>query len=331
MQRILFVFVFVTMFASSLLAQDEVAGVVRDANGVPVEGAEVRITHPIVFVRGSPRTDANGYFLARYQELRPESEFSLELVVRHAERGLVAFVIVRDANKPVEVKLKLGGVLKGLVVDEDDKPFANATASAEDIGKGEFGSFNPGIPRDGVDGKTDAKGRYVLKGIPWSDYRVAAWADGYGLSEVGRVSVDRPKWKSWPATRPAGAEDDSSDGNIVEVEVEKIVLKAAKLSVTGVVIDSNGQPVAEAAVQVFGIGQPPAVTERIVRTDKSGKFTLGKLVEGKVLVRVLSGAGLRGEAEAKAGDKDIMIVVRPPRRDPSGGAGATSKPKGEDF
>ncbi len=287
-----------------------IQGIVRDADGKAVEGASVVAIGQNFMGHSTSRTDANGRFDLSYETYGgPDSKTEIKLVVRHPGRALAAAVDIQEPNKPLEITLKPGATLKGLVVDEEGKPLAKVKVVYS--GAGASHSFGPSGA--GADATTDEQGNYQIKGLPPGVYSVEVSAAGFGKG-VARAEAAEGK---------------------ADVEVEKIALQAAKMSITGVVTDPNAQPVAGATVLARGEGQPD---HGVVRTDKSGKFTIDKLVEGKVRLRVSGGKGLGGSAEAQAGDKDVEIIVQPPDLDrsisgPRRGPRPTSRPKpqGEDF
>lgn len=285
----------------------KIKGIVRDPEGKPVAGAVVTAVGPGGgrFSFEIHKTDANGRFQVLCGDVMVMSSDSEKppaamIVVRHAERALAAAVEVKDPNKDVEITLKTGIVLKGVVVGEDGKPIAKAKVTAAD----------PHSPSYGSDGKpdavTDEKGQYQIKGLPPGLVMVTAQAEGFGTSSAQAEAEEGKK----------------------EIEAEKITLKAAKFTISGIVKDANDAPVAGATIFVYGEGQSRT---GIVKTDKDGKFKVDKLVEGKVSISA-SARGLRGSAEADAGEKDVEVIVSPPDREPRGPRrGKGTEPKGEDF
>ena len=132
---------------------------------------------------------------------------------------------------------------------------------------------------------TDANGRYRIKAIPLdSKYTIRAKAYGFA-----------------PAAAPAWIFEDQAG----RVEVKPLVLQRANLSISGTVRDKSGKPVPNARVNIQGQGQPDGL---YVRTDKTGRFTIEGLCQGRVQLLVQYGAG-RSNISASAGDKDVAIVL----------------------
>ena len=143
---------------------------------------------------------------------------------------------------------------------------------------------------------TDQDGRYEYKAIPEGQkYSVSAQADGYGESY---------------------AEVDADDAVNNRLEIKPLTLKAADLSISGIVVDVNDKPVANVEVYVSGQGQQ----YRRGTTDAQGKFTIDKLCEGQVHVNAnvrsigMGSMPMYGNVNAKAGDTDVKVVVGSPER-----------------
>jgi len=81
----------------------------------------------------------------------------------------------------------------------------------------------------------------------------------------------------------------------------------ANLSVSGVVIDNNDEPVAGVSIYCSGEGQPRSHTE----TDTGGKFTLEKVCAGKIRINAdkTGTTRLYGSIETDGGATDVRIVM----------------------
>jgi hypothetical protein len=126
-----------------------------------------------------------------------------------------------------------------------------------------------------------------VKAIPVEHkYSVQVSAEGYGT---------------------ARSEFDADDANESRVDVASLELPLANLSLEGVVVDSEENPVDGADVQAYGDNQPNVRA----RTDKEGKFVLEGVCEGRVSLHAnKSGTTFRyGSAQAQGGATDVTITI----------------------
>jgi hypothetical protein len=137
--------------------------------------------------------------------------------------------------------------------------------------------------------RTDAKGEFEVRALPLGcDYGLIVRAAGYGREQIG-VDTDKA-----PDNR---------------VAMEPIVLATADLTVTGVVLDTNDNPVALALVRCSGEGQEGDST----LTSTDGRFTLDGLCKGRIRVSATVGGArkpnLRGSIQTQAGATDVKVVM----------------------
>ena len=261
-------------------------GVVRDAAGKPVEGAEIFVSPSrLAPLPGMPavRADGQGRFEMTLRGGRLDD--SAYVMGRAAARNLIGSAkIGKGFEAPIEIKLAPGARITGGVVGLKGKPIAGAKVSAFELG----GGFWMGSPRFSV--VADTKGRYEMSALSVGRrYTVAASAPGHGLSAA---IVDIPAKLKGP------------------VKVEKIVLKLANLSISGVVLGRDGKPIAGAMVFAAGDGQR---IQQPTHTDEKGKFKIEGLCAGEVQISAQSPAvGARGSAEASAGETDVKIQLEAP-------------------
>jgi thiol-disulfide isomerase/thioredoxin len=135
--------------------------------------------------------------------------------------------------------------------------------------------------------KTDSEGKFEVRAIPPEHkYNVTASAEEYGQRRVGVHS------------------NDAVDNRL---DVGQLTLALANLSVSGVVVDVNGKPVANGRVSVYGEGQP----YREAQTGTDGKFTIEKICQGRIQISV----GVQGKtrmygiAETEGGATDVKVTV----------------------
>lgn len=268
----------------SLVMLPRMIGVVRDADGLPVSDAIIRIgSRGLVSADGDAKSDANGRFELPYAWGPKSEKPQFIILARNAKSGLARLIDVEDPNRPIEIALKPGAVLTGLVVGEDGKPLAMANVSTKYEGLSLSRAME--ADTDFMEANTDAKGRYRINNMFPGEITLTARVDGFGPG-VAHVKVE--------------------DGK-KEIEVEDFALKAASLTITGIIKDPNGQPMDKVEIIAF-IGGTTIHPEHFT-TDKSGHFTITKLPEGKVFIQAMAGE-FHGTAQAKAGDKNVQIVMQ---------------------
>ena len=259
----------------------KITGVVSDDRGLPVEGAKLRVC-PMGGSAESCISDAEGKFEASWD---PGSWHSSEtpamiLLARHLERNLAAAVDVDENTRQTDITLKPGVICTGKVVDSDGKGLANARLLIMLQGP----RWGSSIGRYSA---ADVEGNYEIKALASEcKYSIEASADGYGrdriVIEAGQAVNNR-------------------------FDAGTITLQAANLSVSGVVVDSDDNPVSGANVSCYGETQPRSRNQ----TDAEGKFTLEKICAGRIQISAnKSGASqMYGHIETEGGATDIRIVI----------------------
>ncbi|MGB2821786.1 MAG: carboxypeptidase regulatory-like domain-containing protein [Phycisphaerae bacterium] len=260
-------------------ATRNVRGVVCDEAGKPVAGARVSL-----MPGAGPeeiRTDAEGKFEAPdYGLFADRSDVPYVLLVRHEKRSLAAAVDVGDRSKALRVTVVPAVTVKGRVTDPEDKPVQKALIYLHLM----TGRWGHGLNRGTA---VDANGCYEVPAVPVGrEYSVRASADGYGED---RAKLEVPSGSSGVVT------------------ASTIMLRRADRSLSGLVVDQKGKPVADALINVLGKGQRP----RVAHTDKDGKFSVDGVIDAAVRVTAYAkDRSAYGRAEARGGDKDVKIVLR---------------------
>jgi hypothetical protein len=260
-----------------------ITGVVRDEQGNPVSNAVVS-TKPRIAEEAT--TDSNGVFTLRtirtssMGSFPPSRERATHLIVRHKGRNLAAAVEPDDNAETVEIKVTQGVIVSGKVVDFRGKGITGAKVDIRFYDSGTvYGS------RDAT--KADSQGRYEIRAVPSDQrYYVFATAEGYGEQYVD--------------VQTAEAEDD-------RMELEPLVLAAANLSISGVVVDMEDKPVAGARVYASGRGQP----SRNTITDENGRFVIENVCNGSIRLQAQSEVPrpTLASVEASGGATDIKLVL----------------------
>ncbi|MCJ7543250.1 MAG: carboxypeptidase regulatory-like domain-containing protein [Phycisphaerae bacterium] len=263
-----------------MVALPDIRGVVRDPAGNPVAGATVRL---LPQAWQDVKTDKDGTFTIANQPPRQGSGVEPKLLIRHQERNLAALADPPAEGKVAEVTLLPAVSLACTVRDPSDKPIPRAKVQTIFV----LASFGTALER--VPPITDANGQCQVPAVPpGARLSVSVEADGYGSAqqdlrlEEGKMGVE---------TLPP------------------FVLQEARESISGVVVDLEDKPVAGIEVLASGPGQ----ARRNAMTDKEGKFTIDKLVAGRVQVNayayLATQAAQSGSAYAQAGDTDVRVVL----------------------
>jgi len=257
----------------------KIAGVVRDENGEPLVGVRLSICP---FGRETVSTDAEGRFDIDWE---PQSIGSEEIVycilARHVQRNLAAVVEINEDMKTLDIKLEPGVILTGKVVDSNDKSIEGAQVNVS-LRVSNFGMI---LEQEQV--RTDAEGTFEIKAIAAEQkYGIKAQAKGYGRQNVEIHTGD--------------AVDGRLDAGVLK-------LALANLSVSGIVVDVNDEPLADVRIYCYGEGQP----NRNTITDSDGKFTLHSVCAGRIQISADTGSRLRlyGNVQTEGGATDVKIVV----------------------
>jgi uncharacterized GH25 family protein len=193
----------------------------------------------------------------------------------------------------IEITMKAGGVVSGVVVDHDAKPVAFATVRIAGTGAQMWQVASR-------QATSDAKGAFELRGL-------------------GRAKLQ------------ARAESDAAASKLVDVDLSaksavrdvKLVLDVAG-TISGVVVDDKNQPVAEVQVNAFPDVLAGAATEGLAlagmssaTTDGGGNFTLHGLPDGGYRLWAARSTGMNDgwgmqSTPAKTGDKAVRIVLPAP-------------------
>jgi hypothetical protein len=201
------------------------------------------------------------------------------IIARDRRNNLATAVDSFDLGQPLQVQLESGVTLLGKVLDPQGNGLPQARLSLylwhSDTGYGK--PENVSIQEDG---------RFVIAAVPrYQRYSVDFKASGYG-SDYIRVETN----------------DDIS-----QIQLEPMVLKVADQSVSGVVVDQEGNPVPEIRIYAHGKGQPHLNTN----TDQQGRFTVEGLVAGQVSLQANMHGERRmhGRTEVQVGDQHVKIIA----------------------
>jgi len=237
-----------------------ITGVVQDEAGMPIDGAEIKILLDRIL---DIRLYADGKFEVNWQpRSSKENHGCYYLVVRHKQKNLAAVVDINRDTDILDVILRPGGILTGEVVDSAGDGIEKAVVTMKLKGS------NGMEVHTGFFGRTDAEGKFDIRAIPMGyKYILSASAYGYRRNQI--------------EAQTNGILDNHLD-------VSPIVLARGEFTVSGVVVDKNGKPVANAWVYCTGKDQVGINS----RTDADGKFTAHGIFKGAVQIN----ASIRGDS-----------------------------------
>jgi peroxiredoxin len=220
------------------------------------------------------KADAGGRFALEEKHLAA----AVTLRARQGELATPTGTIV-TGGEDVTLRLRKDALvsLTGRVTDAAGKPIAGAEVSliewAYDAG---HGSGTATADRDG---------RYAFASL-WPDlhYSVLATAQGYGRNSSGRLRL-----------RPGETR-----------EVASLALKPAGRTLTGRVVDANGNPVVGVQVNLNG---RETFSQRPASTDGEGRFRFENVVNEKLRIAVNPAKDQWIDKNVPEGSSDVIIVV----------------------
>lgn len=228
-------------------------------------------------------TDANGEVILKglrkdlwfYLETDKDKEFtrifSKPNISRDTRTSSVVLVTKKARNRTITLLMERSAIIRGTVVDPDGNPVAGATVDALHAWRDDtLGNSLTGDGRYKVE--TNESGHYSIN-LPGNQK--------YGIKLIAHDGA----WKEWRDYANGYSEDfDLKAGEIVE----NVTLHLTRPgSIQGVVIDKQGNPVADAIVEVK---YPERRYNRYYRpetkSDENGNFTLSHVSAGDMLVIV---------------------------------------------
>lgn len=253
-----------------------IGGMVVDPNGRPVAGAEVA---PLPMTCFHVLSDEQGKFDLAWN---PEWAGDLKeffIMARHLGHNLAGGVEIDENIKTIQIELEPALMLTGTVEEPNGVPIPGAV-----VGLSLRRGWACGTPVKKV--TTDEKGRYTFPTLlQRQEYINYAEAEGF-----------------WPNQITTGIINRITDNE----QVGPIILKRPNLSVSGAVLNVNGELVVGIPVHLEGEGQPDLDS----KTDAEGRFLFEKVCSGPVQISARDDA-LFGKIEAEGGAKNLKLVVRP--------------------
>lgn len=250
--------------------QASIGGTVLDGEGRQAAGVYVNLRGGMA----GDLTRADGTFALRFEP----SSSHIYLLARDAERGLCGLAEVREDQSEYTLRLEKGAAVRGHVKDEAGRPIRGALVT---------------VNNQGSQTLTDSDGNFFLSGLhPTREgiaYSFQVYAAGYGSVEVRKVAIENTE---------------------ADVVLDDFVLKAADLSVRGVVVDEGGKPVPDLPVSLSGAGggEWKGQPHQACRSDEQGRFHFRKVCDAAVQIQAGHGRAPHAVLYAWGGDQDLKVV-----------------------
>ncbi|MHC4167776.1 MAG: SUMF1/EgtB/PvdO family nonheme iron enzyme [Planctomycetota bacterium] len=253
-----------------------VAGVVRDEAGVQIARADIRILPSGDWIL---RNYDEGTFEMAWQPTKPNTPMrGYHLIAYNKKRNLAMGIEIDRQANTLDIQLKPGVVLAGKVVDGDGKGIKRVHIFIYLQTSG----WRPSSYMYAMN--TDDEGRFEFRALPPGyDYVLSVHSSEYRSVKTEIHSDD--------------VRDNRKDGI-------SIVLKRGEFSISGVVVDTNGNPVPKMRVYCSAKGQPAVISH----SDAAGKFTLNGVFEGRVKV-IADGPKRYGSVDTEAGANNVRVVL----------------------
>lgn len=261
----------------------EIHGRILDADGNPVDGANVRLVSPrppYSVLRETRTAGGNGGF--SFTQVGAER---VRVVADHDPDGVVTSAELRmAAGQTTEITLVLSAAsaVRGTVVDPDDHPVEGATLSVE------------GVPWIVPSAHTDAAGAFRITTVPQEATSLVAVARGYKTARVALAHRDDPTELVVRVRLQTAA---SVQGDVQDVDGNPMRAR---------VVACEGQP-AEAATTsgddgVFELPPSTIGCDAVAQHEEFGPSDPVAVVEGRRLaLRLKAGGSIEGEVVDERG------------------------------
>jgi protocatechuate 3,4-dioxygenase beta subunit len=252
----------------TLAPTPRLTGIVRDQAGSPLDGVQISL---IPRNWDDKTTGPDGKFEFRWNPSWPSQAGAAPfLLARDRARNLVLTADINERMSNLDLTLQLAVTLTGRVLNQEGKPLPGASIQVRLLWTTLAYVLMPE-----KQATTAADGTFAVAAIaPKQRYGIMIEAAGHGR-HYARVDTREVK-------------DNRMD-------LGEFKLPAANLSVSGVVVDVNDQPVAGANVSSYGRNQPD---RRNIRTDSQGRFVIHNICAGPLTVTVNA---LRADRQSASG------------------------------
>jgi len=242
-----------------------IRGTIVDEQGRPIEGVWVQIEHGEQVV-----TDSQGRFAGQQSPIYPAHQ----VTAWDLENKRTGFCRIQQASRPVRITLKPCLTVTGRIVDAAGRGISAARVWIRLEYHGRTAQSSRSFHLAG--GITDFNGCYTLDRVlplqgPYRQYlyRIDAGGIGYGRSS-----------QSFARAGQAGDTLTAPDLQLVALDG----------SITGVLLDRRGQPLAHQNVAAFSDTGNHSVF-RSTHTDEQGRFAINRIAQGPVQLQAKSSSG----------------------------------------
>ncbi len=267
-------------------APSQLIGIVRDADGSPVEGAAVYLM-PNYYVPGSVTTDADGKYIINWKP----SNYSwvqdeMYVIARDIGNNLAGSTSITVDSKVADITLAKGFSVKGKVVNEKSEPLEGARVSLSLMSN----SWGCSFERTESKIKSDANGEFAVSCLP----------------ESHRYSINISSVKGYGSGNISCEADPGIIGRVIQLD--NTILRIADMKISGQVVDEDGKGISNVNVYLYGSGQPNEGKQ----TDEEGKFTFEAVCSGRANIQAnyqSNGRHLYNHIETEGGAEDVVLVV----------------------
>jgi len=256
----------------------KVTGVVRDASGAPVAGANVGVYPNYGNYETGAKTDADGHYAVSWEKPNwgGSQNQSFYLLARQTERNLSAIQEMDETTTNLDVTLQPAMIVTGHVQDAKGRAVTNAMAYVM-------------VQKENVVLRSAASAPCPM------NKAASAWKPC--RSENATACMFPPRVMAAPSRRWT-----RRNRKPTTMISPPLVLKAADRKLAGRVLGTDGKPAAGVQVYIRGEGQPNGNA----MTDVDGHFAFDAVCAGPVSVSAnLKGA--YGSADAMGGDMNVTI------------------------
>lgn len=297
--------------------------VVSGETGAPIRRAQVRLSSPEVRGGRVAQTDAEGRF--EFRDL-PAGRYSLSASKagyvnlqygqrRPFEQGRPIELLDAQVVDKADFALPRGSAITGRVLDEFGEPVAEAMVQAM---RYQFVGGQRRLTPTGRGGQTNDLGQYRIFGLPPGEYYVSATVrsggnfialEGPGFAFGGEEESTAYAPTYYPGTaNPTEASRLSVAIGQETGSVDFAMLPVRTARITGLALDSTGQPAAGAMVMLI----PRSLEGAFMRiggsggrVTKDGTFTLSNVAPGDYTLQIRTG----GAMTMIAGDGTANFVM----------------------
>jgi hypothetical protein len=265
------------------MAQDELVittGPVVDDRGRPIEGTEFKVIPGRQEVAFSAST---GQLTITWNPRSGRGKDLLHYVIaRHKARNLALALPIEQDTQTLRLALRPAVSLSGRVVDTEGNAISGVRLFVYLYASNWVSTVDSQI-------QTDGRGDFTFDALPMENrYRLTVSVEGYGQKDIFF---------------------DTGEAANGRLDMGRIELPLANMSVSGRVVNMNGHPVPGIDVYCSGEDQPKCRT----KSNEQGYFTLDGVCAG--LVRIFAEGRVNADDIAcqmltEAGARDVRIVVR---------------------